>query len=190
MEDHMRYTALGLGLALTLPAAGAGAQQCYRRVVEPPQFSTVVERVLVAPARETQEYVPAVTREVARTVVVRPERSVAHVIPAEYVDRVETVETSPAHREWRTRDEGGDVIGCWVNVPARYAEVRRRVLASPAREVTETLPEETATRYETEVVEPAHYVTQVIPARYALRERQVLISQGGARWARIDECVR
>ena len=75
-------------------------------------------------------------------------------------------------------------------MPARFAQTTRRVLASPAREVTETIPEETATRYETEVVEPAHYVARIIPASYAARERQVLVSPGGARWARLDACER
>lgn len=184
----MRNAALVGAAMLALSGARAEAQQCYRRVVEPPQYSAVVERVLVAPAREAAEYVPAVTRQVEQTVVVRPEQTVERVVPPEYALRAETVEVSPAHREWRTRDEEGDVIGCWVNVPARFAQVVHRVLVEPAHVVTQTIPEETATRVVTEVVEPARVVAHVVPAQYAVRERPVLVSPGGAHWAPIADC--
>ena len=186
----MRHAAIAAAAILVLSGAGAEAQQCYRRVIDPPRYNTVVERVLAAPAREARQYVPAVTRAVARTVVVRPERTVERKVPAQYALRAETVEASPAHREWRTRDEGGDVIGCWVNVPARLAEVRRRVLIAPAHVVSQTMPEETATRLVTEVVEPAHVVVRDIPARYITRQRQVLVSPGGAHWAPLESCMR
>ena len=183
----MRKLALA-GAALVLTSAvSAQAHQCYRRVVEPPRYSTVEEQVMVAPEREVAEYVPAVTRTVEETVVVRPERTIAHYIPAEYALEEQTVEVAPAHREWRTRDEGGEVIGCWVNVPAQYGRVARRVMVSPARAVEETIPAETATRLRTEVVEPAHTVSRVIPARYGVRTREVMTSQGGAYWSRIEQ---
>jgi hypothetical protein len=186
----MRNAALAGAALLVLSSAGAEAQQCYRRVIDPPRYSAVVERVLVAPAREAREYVPAVTREVEQTVVVRPERTIARYVPPEYALRAEAVEVSPAHREWRTRDEDGEVIGCWVNVPARFAEVTRRVLVEPAHAMSQTIPEVTATRLVTVVVEPAHVVAHVIPAQYAVRERPALVSPGGAHWARLDACER
>ena len=186
----MRYVALAGAAALALTCAEAEAQQCYRRVVDPPQYSTVVERVLVAPAREVREYAPAVTQLVPQTVVVRPEQTIERVVPAQYAIEAETVQVSPAHREWVTRDEDGDVIGCWVNVPARYAQVAHRVLVAPAHVVSQTIPEETATRMVAEVAEPAHMVEHVIPAQYAERERTVLVSPGGAHWAALDTCER
>ena len=186
----MRYVALAGAAVCALTCAQAQAQQCYRRVIDPPRYSAVVERVLVAPAREAREYVPAVMRAVPRTLVVRPERTVERLVRAQYALRADTIEVSPAHREWRTRDEGGDVIGCWVNVPARFARVARRVLVAPAHVVSQTIPEVTATRLVTEVVEPAHVVVHDIPARYATRRRPVLVSPGGAHWAPLDSCAR
>ena len=45
----MRKLALA-GAALVLTSAvSAQAHQCYRRVVEPPRYSTVEEQVMVAP---------------------------------------------------------------------------------------------------------------------------------------------
>jgi hypothetical protein len=186
----MRHVALTGAAILALTCAQAEAQQCYRRVVDAPQYSAVVERVLVAPAREASEYVPAVTRVVEQTVVVRPEQTVERLVPAQYALRADVVEISPAHREWRTRDEQGDVIGCWVNVPARFAQVARRVLVTPAQVVSQTVPEQTATRLATEVVEPAHVVVHDVPAQYATREREVLVAPGGAHWAALDMCER
>src|SRR5436305_13555893 len=109
-----RFAAILVGL-LALDV-GAQAHQCYRRVVEPPRYSTVADEVMVTPAREVSEYAPAVTREVEESVVVRPEQKIAHIIPAQYGLQRETFELSPAHAEWRTRREDGEVIGCWVRV--------------------------------------------------------------------------
>jgi hypothetical protein len=184
----MRYLAIaGAGL-LALSGAGAEAHQCYRRIVEPPQFDMVSDTVLVTPERDVAEYVPAVTRAVEETVIVRPEQSVARIIPAEYAYQDETVEVTPAHREWRTRNESGDVIGCWVNVPATFGRITHRVLVAPERTVFETLPAETATQTHLEVVEPAHTIAHTIPARYVTRQHQVLASPGGARWSPIEDC--
>ena len=183
----MRRLWIASAVGLLATAASAEASQCYRRVVEPPQYATATERVLVSPAREVADDVPAVTENVEETVVVRPERALTHVVPAEYAYEQEIVEVAPAHREWRTRNEEGDVIGCWVNVPARYARVARRVLAHPAHLAQQTVPAETATRTRSVVVEPAHTVTREIPARYEMRERAVVVSPGGARWAAMDK---
>lgn len=185
----MRSLALA-GAGLLALCAQAQAHQCYRRIVEPPRYTMVEEQVRVSPARDVEEYVPAVTRQVEETVLVRSEETVTHIVPAQYGLRDEAVEVSPAHREWRVRDEGADVIGCWVNVPPRFARVAHRVLIAPAREVSETIPEVTATKLRTEIVEPAHVVTHSIPARYATRQREALAAPGGARWAPIADCER
>ena len=186
----MRSIVFGLaGLVSLGAAASAEAHQCYRLTAEPAQYRTVEEQVLVSPAREVAEFTPAVTRQVEETVIVRPEQTVTRVIPAEYGLEQETVLVSPARREWRTRDEAGQTIGCWVTVPPIYGPVTHRVIVRAAQEVSETIPAETATRLRTEIVEPAHTVTQTIPARYETRERQELIAPASARWAPIDaEC--
>jgi hypothetical protein len=186
----MRNAALAGAAILAVSALSAEARQCYRRVVEPPRYSIVAERVLASPEREIAEYVPAVTRQVEETVIVRPERSVTRMSPAQYGFVAQTIEASPAHREWRTREEDGEVIGCWVNVPARFARIERRVLLSPAREIVETIPAVTATRLRAEIVEPAHFVTRVVPARYEARAREILTAPAHARWQPIDACER
>ena len=127
----MRKVALAGAVFLALSHTATEARQCYRRVVEPPLFTNIAEQVMVTPAHDVNQYVPAVTRLVAETVVVRPAETVTRVIPPQFGYQEETVEVSPAHREWRTRDEGGEIIGCWVNVPPRLARLARRVLIAP-----------------------------------------------------------
>ena len=187
----MRVSALGLaGLCslVTLANAEAG-NECYRRVVEPAQYRTIEESVLITPEREVPEYVPAVTREVEETMVVEPAREVTRVSPALYRYEEDTVLVSPARREWRRRDHHGEIIGCWVEIPATYARQTRRVLARPEQVYTETVPAVPATRTRLEVVEPARTIYRVIPARYGVRERAELVAPARARWAPTrDDC--
>jgi hypothetical protein len=186
----MRNIVFGLAALASLGVgSSAEARQCYRLSAEPAQYRTVEEQLLLSPAREVAEYAPAVTRQVEETVVVRPEQTLTRVIPAEYGLEQATVLVSPPRREWRTRNEDGQTIGCWVTVPAIYGPVTHRVIVRAAQEVSQTIPAETATRLRTEVVEPAHTVTHTIPARYETRERQELVAPATSRWAPIDgEC--
>jgi hypothetical protein len=186
----MRRIVFGLaGLVSLGVAASAEAHQCYRLTAEPAQYRTVEQEVLVSPAREVAEFTPALTRQVEETVVVRPEQTLTRVIPAEYGLQQETVLVSPPRREWRTRSDDGQTIGCWVTVPPIYGSVTHRVIVRAAQEVSETIPAETATRLRTEIVEPAHTVAHMIPARYESRERQELVAPAISRWAPIDgEC--
>jgi hypothetical protein len=181
----MRVSTFGLvGLVALLSAASAQAgDQCYRRVIEPAQYRTVEERVLIAPERRVAEYVPAVTRQVEETIVVRPAHEVARVSPALYRIEEESVLVRPARREWRLREHYGEIIGCWVKIPAIHAWRAYRVLVSPERVYTETVPAVTATRWRSEVVEPAHAVARVIPARYGVHERAELVAPASAHWA-------
>jgi hypothetical protein len=191
MEEVMRVFALGLAGMVSLAAvtAAQAGNECYRRVVDPAQYRTVEESVMVAPERQAPEYIPAVTREVEETVVVEPAREITHVIPAEYGVQEETVMVSPGGRQWQTRQTYSGVVGCWVDVPPTYARQARRVLVRPAQTVSETVPLVIATSERTEIVEPAHTVYHVVPARYATRERTELVAPEGAHWAPLqDSC--
>lgn len=188
----MRGSRIALGGLMLIGAiGGANANECYRRVVEPAQYQTVAETVMVEPERQIPEYVPAVARRVAETVVIEPERTVTRVIPAVYQAVNETVMVRPATREWRTRNHYGEIVGCWVDVPAEYATRQRTVEVSPAREVEETIPAVTATRIRTEIVEPAQTVYRTIPARYATRQHVEMVAPASAHWAPAsDYCER
>lgn len=118
-------------------AGGCGGAECYRHVTTPPVYDTVSERVLVRPARTIYRSIPPVFETVA-----------------------EQVQVSPGGRVWQTRrDAYGELVGCWVDVPPRFAVRHRRVLAQPGQTIPET-----------------------IPAQYASVQRTVLVSRGRSGW--------
>jgi hypothetical protein len=127
--------AFGLGALASAGAAQAGGcgGECYRETVLPPVYGTVSERVLV-----------------------RPSRTYDIVTPAEYRTVSETVEVSPARREWQVSyDRWGARVGCWVDVPARYAVRQRTVMVRPATSTPYTQYPVYGTRDHTVLVEPA-----------------------------------
>jgi hypothetical protein len=115
--------ALG-GLVLAGPAEAGGCYGggCYRYAVTPPVYATEQETVLVAPPRTVYRTVPPV-----------------------YETAAEEVMVAPGGRVWQTRPgPGGELIGCWIETPPRFAVRRRAVLVRPAETVPVTLPPEYA----------------------------------------------
>jgi hypothetical protein len=111
--------ALG-GLALAAPAQAGGCYggQCYRYAVTPPVYATEQETVLVSPPRTVYRTVPPVYDTVEEQVLV-----------------------APGGRIWQTRPgPHGELIGCWVETPPRYAVRRRTVVVRPAETIPVTLP--------------------------------------------------
>lgn len=124
--------ALGLVAAPAL-AGGCGGSQCYREEYTPARYETVQEQVLL-----------------------RAPRTYARVIPAEYRTAEETVMVSPGGRTWQvTRDSYGRAVGCWVDVPPRYATRQRTVQVSAEQVVPVAVPAVYGTRSHTVQVSAA-----------------------------------
>ena len=143
-----RFLLLSLAAATALPAlaapalAGGGcvSAECYRRVTTPPVFDTVSERVLVQPPRTVYRTTPPVYDTVSEQVLV-----------------------APGGRRWETRvDAYGQLVGCWVTTPPRYAVQTRRVLVRPPETIPQTLPPVYATTQRRVLVQPAR--TAWVPA--------------------------
>ncbi|MCJ2011298.1 hypothetical protein [Methylobacterium sp. J-076] len=123
------------GTLLAGPAMAGGCYGggCYRYATTPPVFDTVQQNVLV-----------------------RPPRTVYRTVPPVYDTVEEQVMVSPGGRFWQTsRGPGGELIGCWVATPPRFALRRRTVLVRPAETVPETYPPEYATVSRRVLVAPA-----------------------------------
>ncbi|MGW5958923.1 hypothetical protein [Methylorubrum thiocyanatum] len=122
--------------ALAAPAQAGGAcvsAECYRRVVTPPVYDTVAERVLVQPPRTVYRTTPPVYDTVSERVLV-----------------------APGGRRWETRvDAYGQLVGCWVTTPPRYAVQTRRVLVRAPEAIPHTLPPVYATTQRRVLVQPA-----------------------------------
>lgn len=133
--------------AFAVPAqAGGGcvSAECYRRVVTPPIYDTVAERVLV-----------------------QPPRTVYRTTPPVYDTVTERVLVAPGGRRWETRtDAYGQLVGCWVTTPPRYAVQTRRVLVRPPEAIPQTLPPVYATTQRRILVQPARagWVPAAAPA--------------------------
>ncbi|MFD0937254.1 hypothetical protein ACFQ12_19000, partial [Methylobacterium trifolii] len=128
------FAALAGAVLLAGPAqAGCQGSECYRYVSTPPVFDTVQENVLV-----------------------RPPRTVYRTAPPVFDTVSERVQVSPGGRYWSTRrGPYGELVGCWVNTPPRYAVQHRRVLVQPAQSIPETIPPEYASVSRRVLVAPA-----------------------------------
>lgn len=122
-------------LSVPASAGGDGCQgACYRQAWVPPVYAMQAERY-----------------------VVRAPRTYAYVTPAEHRVVHERVLVQPATRRWSvTRDHHGHEIGCWVEVPARYAEVARTVMVRGPEVVPVAVPAEYGVRMHSVMTQPAH----------------------------------
>lgn len=120
-------------LASAAQAGGCAGAECYRHVSTPPVYGAVSERVLVRPAETVYRTTPTIYDTVSEQVLV-----------------------APGGRVWETRrDAYGSLVGCWVDVPPRFATRHRRVLVQPAQSIPETIPAEYASVQRRVLVEPA-----------------------------------
>lgn len=134
----LRFTTAAIAFAaLALPAKAGGYDcggDCYRQVHVPARYETAVEPALL-----------------------RGPRTYALVTPAEYRTVHERVVVEPARRIWTVRYDGrGDKIGCWVETPARYATVARRVMVRAPTAVPYAQTASWGLRSYPVLAEPAH----------------------------------
>lgn len=123
----------GLLLAAPAQAGGCYGSACFRHVTAPPVYDTVQD-----------------------TVLVRPPRTVYRTVPPVYDTVSERVMVAPGGRFWQTRrGPDGELIGCWVTTPPRFAVRTRTVLVRPAQSVPETIPPEYASVSRRVLVAPA-----------------------------------
>ena len=127
--------ALGGLTLLSAPALAGGCYgtECYRYVSTPPVFDTVQENVLV-----------------------RPPSTVYRTVPPVYDTVSERVMVSPGGRFWQTsRGPGGELVGCWVSTPPRFAVRSRTVMVRPAQSIPQTIPPQYASVSKRVLVAPA-----------------------------------
>jgi hypothetical protein len=163
--------------------ANAKAGECYARVVNPPIFKSVSEKVLAKAATETVEIIPARFEEVEEKVLVKPaSKKVVEVIPAVYRMVEEKVLVKAASERLET-------------IPATYKVVEEKELVKPATTIWKKgrgpiekvdnisgdimclveVPAEYRVIKKTVVDTPAEVKRIPIPAEYAVIKRQELV---------------
>lgn len=114
--------------------AGCGGAECYRRVVTPPVYGTVSQQVMVRPPERYATTVPGEFTTVAERVLVAPASRVWQVSRDAYGHTVGCWVTVPAryavrHRQVMVRPP--QVVQHYQ--PAQYAVQHRQVLVQPVR---------------------------------------------------------
>lgn len=178
-----------LAAALLLGAPGAEAADCYgaacyKLVRIPPVYRTIEKTYLARPAQRQARIVPAEYDYVTEEVLMQPAQTIPHHRPATYSSVSEKVMISPPSKRWDvSRDMFGNVVGCWVDVPAQYGYRQRTVEVSPATVEYETIPAVYVPRQRKVMVRPTQVVQETLPPVYETRRRQVMVSPGSQEWA-------
>ena len=179
------------GVHAALPAnAAAGA--CYARINEPAVLASVTEKVLVKPATERVEVVPARYATINETVLVEPATTRVVNTPS-YSEWIEDpVLVEPARKEWRTSDcsavgavrNGTGECACLITTPGRW-ETRRRLVTVAASSKVVEVPARYETVQRTVVASPVHEVRIAEPAEYATVTRDVQVSPERSGWTQV-----
>jgi hypothetical protein len=181
-------------LALVPPDAKPG--ECYAKVLIPPKYKTVTERVLmkaatekveiipakyemveekvmVEPASERWEVVPAEYKWVEEKVVLKEASSRMETVPAKYAMKEEQVLVKPAETKWKRGrgpieklDGSTGEILCLVEEPAVYKPVKKQVVVEPAKTVKVDIPAEHGTVKKKVLVTPPTVKKIEVPAVY------------------------
>ena len=162
---------------------GGKIKTCYKKVVTPPVYKTVMRQVMVSPPSCSSYRTPPTYGTVAHKVVVQPSTQVVHTKPAVY-GRVEVVkQVRPARTRWsRSRCHGGGEYRCAITTPAKYRTRTKRVMVQPSQSWVETRPAVHGVVHK-QVMLSAGEVKQVCqPAVYKTVAEQVMVSPGSAQW--------
>ncbi|NPA81792.1 MAG: peptidoglycan-binding protein [Epsilonproteobacteria bacterium] len=170
--------------------------ECYARVLTPPKYKIVTEKVLVKEAGEKLVTIPAkyewvtekvmvkepgekiitippVYKTVTERVMVKGPSKKVITIPAKYKTVTEKILVSPEHTEWKRgrgpverMDSITGEIMCLVKVPAKYKTITKRVMVSPPQVKEVEVPPVYKTITKRVLVKPAETKKITIPAVY------------------------
>lgn len=125
---------LGLLIAPAIAGESYCGARCYRKAWVPPVYETHAE-----------------------TYLAQAPRTYAYVTPAAYRVVHERAMVHPGSRRWTVkRDHHGHEIGCWVETPARYATVARKVMVHGPQVVPVATTAQYGVRTETVMTHPGH----------------------------------
>lgn len=155
---------------------------CYKKVVTPPVYRSVTERVMVTPASCSQYRTQPTYGTVAQEVVVRPSKQIVHTKRAVY-GKVQVIkQVRPAKTRWVRRHCRGGDYKCAVTTPAKYRTRSKRVMIQPRQKWVETQPAVKGVVHRKVVLNPGQVRQVCKPAEYRTVVRQVMVHAGSERW--------
>ena len=166
-----------LAFAIAPSFAGQGrAIACYEQVNRSAEVATVEETVLVRPASTVYDVLPARYGNETRRVLVEPEQIVRSVIPAEYRAVEERVLVRPATTVHLRAEPRYRTVAETVEVSPAHETWRWRVIHGKRVYCRTLIPARYATRNRHVLVNPGETYAQHVPAEYATQVRNVLVA--------------
>ncbi|SJM33333.1 hypothetical protein [Mesorhizobium delmotii] len=166
-------------------AAGGRAVECYEQVNRPSVYETVYENVLVSPAGQQVEYVPAIYGTRERVVQIAPQRVSYEILPAVTRTIHRTVKVDDGGYSWEWRVIHGRRVLCKIRYKARYERVAETVVVQPERRRRVVIPAEYESVAEEVLVQPEQRRIIEVPASYQTVARRVVVREGSSGWRRV-----
>jgi hypothetical protein len=167
-------------------------------ITTPPQFKTVSEEVMCAPASCRFEKIPAVYEMQSEQVCSRKESTRCIDIPAVYKSESYEVQKCASRTEWQTvdcdnvnvsvaaKEQKGKCVAL-VTIPATFETLCRQVCVTPASTRTEVIPAEFKTVEKRVCTSEESQRRIEVPARYETRTKEVCVSNEQKVW-RLSSC--
>jgi len=161
---------------------GGKYMTCYKKVVTPPLYRSVTERVMVSPATCSQFRTPPTYGTIAQEVVVRPSAQIVHTKRAVYGRVQVTRQVRPAKTRWVRRHCRGGDYKCAVTTPPKYRTHSMRVMIQPRQKWVVSRPAVKHVVHRQVVLNPGQVRQVCKPAVYRTVVRQVMVRAGTERW--------
>ena len=155
---------------------------CYKKVMTPAVYKTVMKRVMVRPASCSQYRTPATYGTVAQQVMIQPSRQVVHHTPAVYGRVQVTKQVRPARTRWKRRSCHGGGYRCAVTTPAKYRTRSKRVMMQPSQNWVETRPAVMGVQHRQVMLNAGTVKQTCTPAVYETVAQRVMVSPGTVQW--------
>ena len=168
-------------------------EESRKLVSKPARYETVTEKVLVKEASTKLTPVPAVYETVTEQVLVKDASTKLKTQAPSYETVTEKILVKPAYGEWERKKKAPNCFSqnpedcyvlCWVERPAEYKTVTKKMLASSGGEQVIDVPAVYKTVTKKVLKTPATTKETIIPAQYKTITKKVLVEP-----ARTEEAV-
>ncbi|WP_436798381.1 hypothetical protein [Mesorhizobium ventifaucium] len=141
--------------------------------------------MLVSPAGQQVEYVPAIYGTRERVVQIAPARVSYEIVPAISRTIYRMVKVDDGGDSWGWRVINGRKVLCKIRHKARYERVAETVMVQPERQRRVVSPAEYESVAEEVPVQPEQRRIVNFPASYQTVARRVLVREGSSRWRQV-----
>lgn len=174
--------------ALGIPAS-AKPGECYAEYLIAPEYKTETVKVQVHDAFEKLEIIPAKFAASEERVVVKEAAQKVVEEPAIFETTQEKILVKPAYTTWKTgtrpveqiENAAGEIM-CFVEVPAEYQTVSKRVLKNPAKSTKVEIPAEYQTLPTQKLVAAAEAKRAPVTAQFKEIEKRTLVTDAKITW--------